>query len=292
MIWAAHDLDAAIADGDRAEVVVKAADPQRAGTGWRLAGEAEALSEVQHSHVIRYLGIHSAHLPGTGAESDVLVLERAAGSLITAWKRGCPASTAGLYVEQICAGLAAIHSAGWVHADLKPANVLVARNGTVRLADFGLAGRLHNGSAMIRPYGSPDYMPPERRLAPISPEGIAIDEGADIWALGVLAHQLFTGQLPFRGQTPAARAAAATAYAMGRANLRAEPGLAIGWQEFIGDCLTADPWTRRTHDASSLYRRAQQLNTEHRVSSQAAPPALPHQRLGLSGQALASVARR
>lgn len=100
------------------------------------------------------------------------------------------------WLRQIAAGLAAAHEAGLVHRDLKPANVLLTKDGTAKVADFGLAKAIEGhpeapltgeGTMM----GSPGYMSPEQA------RGASVDQRADVYAFGVLIHELVAGQRPF-----------------------------------------------------------------------------------------------
>jgi serine/threonine protein kinase/tetratricopeptide (TPR) repeat protein len=109
-------------------------------------------------------------------------------------------------VESLCAGLASAHAAGVVHRDLKPDNVLLAKDGRVVITDFGIArafqdiGIAQTAGVMV---GTPAYMAPEQVEG-----GADIDARADIYALGALLYELFTGQMPWSGDTPFAIAAA------------------------------------------------------------------------------------
>jgi serine/threonine protein kinase len=100
-------------------------------------------------------------------------------------------------------GLQAIHEAGIVHRDLKTANLMRDAHGVVRLMDFGIAkqvgGEATPGGATATGLvmGTPEYMSPEQARG-----GKDIDHRSDIYALGVVAFELFTGSLPFRGETP------------------------------------------------------------------------------------------
>jgi tetratricopeptide (TPR) repeat protein len=95
-------------------------------------------------------------------------------------------------VDQLCAALDHAHVQGLVHRDIKPDNVLVANDGTVKLLDFGLARAMDEGfgeQSVLA--GTPYYMAPEQL------DGSTVDHRADIYALGVVLFRMFTGHLPF-----------------------------------------------------------------------------------------------
>ena len=95
--------------------------------------------------------------------------------------------------RQLCAGLAAAHDKGVLHRDLKPANVMIDGRGRVRLADFGLAGGAHSETAQLA--GTPAYMAPEQFAG--QPASIK----SDIYALGLVLYEMFTGKAAFTGST-------------------------------------------------------------------------------------------
>jgi serine/threonine-protein kinase len=92
--------------------------------------------------------------------------------------------------RKLCAGLAAAHDQGVVHRDLKPGNIMLDGRGQVRITDFGLAS-LAEEVGDIRS-GTPAYMAPEQRA------GIEVTARSDIYALGIVLYELFTGKLPTR----------------------------------------------------------------------------------------------
>jgi len=190
----------------------------------------------------------------------VLVMERADRSLLdllAAADGREPVPDAGRILTEMCQGLAHLHASGWVHGDLKPGNILLMTDGSVRLADFGLSCQVDGTHGYAPPLGSPDYLPPERHTDLLGERGVAVRTSRDVWALGVTAHQLLTGgAFPFPGATPGARATAVQEYAEGRARLALDPELPEVWREFVTDCLTPDPTQRAAHTAETLLARA------------------------------------
>ncbi|MHC4403526.1 MAG: serine/threonine-protein kinase [Planctomycetota bacterium] len=99
--------------------------------------------------------------------------------------------------RQLCAGLAAAHDRGVLHRDLKPANVMLDGRGRVRITDFGLARLTHEKGGTGVAAGTPAYMAPEQ-LA-----GREVTEQSDIYSLGLLLFEVFTGKPAFKADTPA-----------------------------------------------------------------------------------------
>jgi eukaryotic-like serine/threonine-protein kinase len=95
-------------------------------------------------------------------------------------------------------GLSHVHESGFMHLDFKPENILVSRNGAVRLIDFDMAQPIPEKPVRLsKNPGTPGYMAPEQlKREPI-------DARADIFAFGVSAYELLTNQKPFPGETPA-----------------------------------------------------------------------------------------
>jgi serine/threonine protein kinase/DNA-binding NarL/FixJ family response regulator/Tfp pilus assembly protein PilF len=100
--------------------------------------------------------------------------------------------------KQVCEGLAEAHKLGVVHRDIKPQNIMIDREGSARIMDFGIARSIKaegvtEAGAMI---GTPEYMSPEQV------EGKEIDPRSDIYSLGVTLYEMVTGRLPFKGESP------------------------------------------------------------------------------------------
>ncbi|MGD1219690.1 protein kinase [Streptomyces krungchingensis] len=173
--------------------------------------------------------------------ATVLVLEKAEGSLAALLARAPRPGDGPALLAQICEGLAQLHRAGWVHGDLKPANVLLMRDGSARLADFNMAAELEGTHAYTPAFSTPDYTPPELLWSEIGERGRRIRPSADVWAFGVLSHLVLTGSYPLPGGTPSARRDAAVTYARGTDELRLSPLLPDAWRQIVRDCLA------RTH---------------------------------------------
>lgn len=127
--------------------------------------------------------------------ADLRYMVRAAGGL--PWPEAYDVSI------QLTEGLQAIHDAGIIHRDLKTPNIMKDAKGLVRLMDFGIAklGESETGGPMTvtgQILGTPEYMCPEQI------RGEKIDVRIDIYALGVVIFEIFSGRVPFKGQTPVA----------------------------------------------------------------------------------------
>ncbi|MEU8379558.1 serine/threonine-protein kinase [Streptosporangium sp. NPDC048865] len=212
-------------------------------------------SRLRHTRLIRLretLVIDDAENPELDG-ACVLVTDLAERSLADLVAGGTPVPDAPRLIAEICEGIAHMHAEKWVHGDLKPNNVLMMADGSVRLADFGLATEIDGTHGYLPPMGSLDHVPPERWGEPLSERGHAVWASADVWALGVTACQLLTGHLPFNAPTARARYVAAAEYAAGERPLALPVSLPDAWRSWVGDCLTPDPRLRPSA-ARQLYR--------------------------------------
>jgi len=100
--------------------------------------------------------------------------------------------------KQICEGLSEAHRLGVVHRDLKSNNIMIDKEGNVRIMDFGIARSLEGkgitGAGVM--IGTPEYMSPEQV------EGKDVNQRSDIYSLGVILYEMVTGRVPFEGDTP------------------------------------------------------------------------------------------
>ncbi|HWO22542.1 MAG TPA: protein kinase, partial [Kofleriaceae bacterium] len=146
------------------------------------------------------------------------------------------------YARAVTEAIAEAHRRGLVHADLKPENVVIPRDGRVRVVDFGVA-KLVGGSPNAAS-GTPAYMAPERW------HGVPPTGAIDVWAIGVMLHELITGRHPI-GDAMLLH----LAFAVETLELPALP--AEPWARLVRDCLALDPAARPT--AEALLRRLDRL---------------------------------
>ncbi|EFH32161.1 serine/threonine protein kinase, partial [Streptomyces pristinaespiralis ATCC 25486] len=252
--WGSVHAAERIADGAPAAVKLLRTDlltpGQRASLEELTRQEVRFSEEADHPNLVRTHAVITLRDPDRPDLDGVtaLVMDRAERSLqdlIAAGPPGTPLPDAGRLLAGVAAGLAHMHAHGWVHADLKPANILLGGGDAVWLADFGLTVELEGTHAYIPPIGSLDHVPPEWWSERTGVRGTTVRQTADIWAFGVVAHQVLTGGLhPFPGGTARARALAAQAYANGSAPLRLDDSLEVEWRKLIGECLAPDHASR------------------------------------------------
>jgi serine/threonine-protein kinase len=160
----------------------------------RFLNEARVALAVTHSNVCRVYDIgdingrHYISMEYIDGE-DLASLLRRIGRL--------PRDKALQIARQLCAGLAAAHEEGILHRDLKPANVMIDGRGRAKITDFGLAGLAEGIADVEIAAGTPGYMAPEQ----ISGEGVSVR--SDVYALGLVLYELFTGKAAFRADTAA-----------------------------------------------------------------------------------------
>ena len=202
----------------------------------RFAREGEALRQLSHPNIVRIV----AAVQEQGRHC--LVMEYAAGgSLRSVLKREgrLPATRAAEIALDLADALTHAHRLGILHRDLKPENVLLAADGTPRLADFGLAHlaagpRLSQSGVLV---GTVDYVSPE------ACQGVVVSELSDIWSFGVLLFEMVAGCLPFAGTTFAARLDAILTQPAPDLG-RLVPGISDGLADLVYRMLEKDPCQR------------------------------------------------
>jgi class 3 adenylate cyclase len=188
-VYAGHDtrLDRAVA-----LALIKTDALDAAGLA-RVRREARAMGSVgDHPHIVTVYDV------GDEAGQPYIVSQLMSGgdlAQVLAERRQLPVDEVVRIADQVCQALEHIHAGGVIHRDLKPANVWFARDGIVKLGDFGLAATLDRSriteSGVI--LGTVAYMPPEQAL------GRPPDPRSDLYALGAMLYEMLTGRPPFLG---------------------------------------------------------------------------------------------
>lgn len=163
----------------------------------RFEQEARAMAEVNHPNVL------VIHAYGEHESAPYFVTEFVAGTtldrVIAECQHAIDVELALRILDEICAGVAALHAAGIVHRDLKPANILLDGKFSVRVADLGLAQKFVTAKAVKELVGTLGYIAPE--LALETGTRIAANPCSDVYSLGCIAYELLTGRPPFESHT-------------------------------------------------------------------------------------------
>ncbi|MEE8156805.1 MAG: protein kinase [Gammaproteobacteria bacterium] len=202
-----------------------------ASTFERFLQEYEVISRIDHPNVVKIYDI------GIADDQVYIAMEYfPAGDLKARIKKPLPPKVALNYLQQMARALDAIHSVGVLHRDLKPGNVMLRKDDTLALIDFGLAKQLRleadiTGTGEI--FGTPYYMSPEQGHAD------AVDERGDIYSLGVIFYEMLTGERPFVAATPMA-----VIYKHSHSDIPALPESLAAYQELVNTLLAKDPADR------------------------------------------------
>lgn len=162
----------------------------------RFVRECRVTAQVDHP------GLVTVHDAGSEGEELFLVMQYIDGADLSdhlAEQDPYPWQWAVAVAAQLCAVLSAVHAVPIVHRDLKPRNVMVKQDGTVTVLDLGVASVMDADTTRLThtgtPIGSPAYMAPEQAM------GGAVGPYTDLYALGVVLHELLSGDVPFAGST-------------------------------------------------------------------------------------------
>lgn len=159
----------------------------------RFNAESQAVAQLSHPNIV------SVYDVSKGGDVEYIVMELIDGITLKQYmeKRGQLNWRESLhFITQIMRGLSHAHSRGIVHRDIKPQNVMVLRDGSVKVADFGIAC-LENAAQTLtqEALGSVHYISPEQA------RGDRIDARSDIYSAGVVLYEMLTGRLPFEGDS-------------------------------------------------------------------------------------------
>ncbi len=160
----------------------------------RFHAESKAVAMLDHPNIVSVYDVSNTE------DEDYIVMELIDGITLKQymekkgvlnWKETCHFAT------HIARALEHAHSRGLVHRDIKPHNVMVLKNGAVKVADFGIARLMEQSNTMTKEaLGSVHYISPEQA------KGGRVDNRSDLYSLGVVMYEMMTGRPPFDGETP------------------------------------------------------------------------------------------
>lgn len=188
--------DAAVGE----QVILKILNPQLSfdeNARQRFVRELKLTRRITHPNIIRLYdfldlgGAHAVSMEYFPGEDLGQILAR---EVRLSWERGLR------IMWQVCDGLAVAHGIGIVHRDLKPANLLIGDGDTLKILDFGLATPIQNPESRLTKsgllIGTPEYMAPEQIA------GEKVDARVDIYAIGIMLYEMFSGMKPYMDDTP------------------------------------------------------------------------------------------
>ncbi len=228
----------------------------------RFREEARLAAQLSHPAIV------TVHDSGEDDGLAYLVMEYVPGRTLAQAVRdegALPVPRVRLILAQAALALSVAHAAGIVHRDVKPGNVLLTADGGVKLTDFGIA-RAAEGTGLTRVgevLGTPQYLSPEQMT------GQPATERSDLYALGVIGHEMLTGAKPFDGDGPVVIALAHLNDPIPALPDHVPTALA----ELIRACLAKDP-ADRPESAAWLADRLARL--ELPAGPYAAPPSGPY----------------
>ena len=159
----------------------------------RFNAESQAVAQLSHPNIV------SVYDVSRGGDMEYIVMELIDGITLKQYmeKRGQLNWRESLhFITQIMRGLSHAHSRGIIHRDIKPQNIMVLRDGSVKVADFGIACLADSAQTLTQEaLGSVHYISPEQA------RGDRPDARSDIYSSGVVLYEMLTGRLPFEGDT-------------------------------------------------------------------------------------------
>ncbi len=162
----------------------------------RFHAESQAVAMLSHPNIVSVYDVSTS----VTKESDYIVMELIEGITLKQYmeKKGVLNWKETLHFAiQIAKALEHAHSRGIVHRDIKPHNVMVLKNGSVKVADFGIARMMTGGDTLTKEaLGSVHYISPEQA------KGGRVDNRSDIYSLGVVMYEMMSGRPPYEGETP------------------------------------------------------------------------------------------
>ena len=210
----------------------------------RFHAESQAVAKLNHHNIM------SVYDVSTHEGTDYIVMELIDGITLKQYmeKKGTLNWKETLhFAMQIAKALEHAHSQGIVHRDIKPHNVMVLKNGSAKVTDFGIARLMNQSNTLTKEaLGSVHYISPEQA------KGGRVDNRSDLYSLGVVMYEMMTGRAPYDGDSPVA---VAIQHINGGAVMPSvlNPNIPGGLEQIIMKCMATDPSQRYNSATALLY---------------------------------------
>jgi eukaryotic-like serine/threonine-protein kinase len=213
----------------------------------RFRNEARAVANLSHPNIV------TVHDVGSDGPTHYIVMEYVEGQDLKKIIRAVGALSVERALNlaiQICAGIGFAHRANLVHADVKPQNILVTRDDVVKVTDFGIAQALSDtqpgqvGEKQAVVWGSPHYFAPEQA------KGDKPTPSSDVYAIGIVMFEMFTGRLPYMG---------ANQQELAMAHIRDRIPLVSEFNPAVPESLARIVYKVMSKEPAARYRMADQL---------------------------------
>ena len=211
----------------------------------RFHAESQAVAMLNHPNIV------SVYDVSTDGDADYIVMELVDGITLKQymerrggylnWKESLH------FAMQIAKALEHAHNQGIVHRDIKPHNVMILKNGSAKVTDFGIARIMSSQNTLTREaLGSVHYISPEQA------KGGRVDNRSDLYSLGVVMYEMLTGRPPYDGESPVA---VALQHINGNAPMPStlNPNIPGGLEQIIMRAMSADPAQRYASASAMLY---------------------------------------
>ncbi|MBE6631891.1 MAG: PASTA domain-containing protein [Ruminococcaceae bacterium] len=218
----------------------------------RFVNESRAVSMLSHPNIVSIYDV------SVKENLKYIVMERVEGITLKSYmqKKGILSLEETLsFSEQILRALEHAHSKGVVHRDIKPQNIMLLKNGRIKVTDFGIA-KLPNAETVTmtdKAIGTVYYISPEQA------SGKQIDARSDLYSLGVMIYEMATGKLPFTADSPVSVALMQVNKAPVRPRQH-NPKIPIGLEQIILNAMAKDP-SARFQSAGTMLRHILQIRS-------------------------------
>ena len=219
----------------------------------RFRNESKAIAVLSHPNIVKVLDV------SFGDNFQYIVMEYIDGITLKEYieRTGAlPWKNALSFTTQTLHALQHAHDRGIIHRDVKPQNIMLLRDGTIKVTDFGIArfARSEQKTLTDKAIGSVHYISPEQA------RGDPIDEKADLYSVGVMLYEMLTGQLPFDGDS-AVSVALMHMHNEAKPPRSIVPSIPVGLEQIVMRAMQKNP-SRRYHSDAEMLRDLEEIKRD------------------------------